>query len=51
MEGVGLVHDHAASTKITRWAYQQVARQCGQVWVKGKTLVELGEEWEAVLGR
>ena len=45
----GLVHDRGASTKITRWAYQQVAGQDGQVWVKGKTLVSLGGEWEGVL--
>jgi hypothetical protein len=47
LEEVDLVHDRGASTKITRWACQQVARQGGQVWVSGKTLVELGEEWEA----
>ena len=51
MEEVGLVHDRAASTKIPRWAHQQVARQGGQVWVEGKTLVELGEEWEGVLSQ
>jgi 8-oxo-dGTP diphosphatase len=39
----------SASTKITRWAYQQVARQGGQGWVKGKTLVWLGEGWRGVL--
>jgi len=50
-EEAGLVHDRGASTKITRWAYQQVARQGGQVWVEGTTLVRLGEEWEAVLGQ
>ena len=50
-EQAGLVHDRGASTKITRWAYQQVSRQGGQVWVKGKTLVRLGEEWVAVLAQ
>jgi len=50
-EEAGLVHDRGASTKITRWAYQQVARQGGQVWVKGKTLVRLGEEWQGVLAQ
>jgi 5-methylcytosine-specific restriction endonuclease McrA len=44
----GLAHDLGASTKITRWAYEQVARQGGQVWVRGKTLVSLGGEWEEV---
>ncbi len=47
-EGAALVHDGDASIKITRWAYQQVARQGGQVWVKGKTLERLGGEWEEV---
>ena len=47
-EEAALVHDGGASIKITRWAYQQVARQGGQVWVKGKTLERLGWEWEEV---
>jgi hypothetical protein len=54
VEEVGLVHDPGASTKITRWAYQQVSRQGGQAWVRGETLVELVELvelGEAVLGR
>ncbi len=46
----GLVHDLVASTKITRWAYEQVARQSGQVWVRGKEMVRLGGEWEEALG-
>lgn len=45
----GLVHDHTASNRITRWAYRQVASQSGHVWVKGKTLEKLGREWEGVL--
>ena len=49
-EEAGLVHDRIASQKITRWAYQQVAGQGGQVWVKGKTLERLGEGWEGVMG-
>jgi 5-methylcytosine-specific restriction endonuclease McrA len=48
-EEAGLVHDRVASLKITRWAYQQVARERGQVWVKGNELVRLGREWERAL--
>jgi len=47
-EEAGLVHDRAASTRITGWAYRQVAQQQGQVWVKGRTLERLGGEWEGV---
>lgn len=48
-EHAGLVHDREASIRITRWAYEQVARQGGQVWVRDNELVRLGEDWEAVL--
>jgi hypothetical protein len=45
----GLVHDREASLRITRWAYGQVARAGGQVWVEKDVLVPLGGEWEGVL--
>lgn len=48
-DDAGLVHDRAASLRITRWAYGQVARAGGQVWVKSDVLVPLGREWEQVL--
>ena len=48
-EEAGLTHDLAASNRITRWAYGQVAGQEGQVWVRGRTLEKLGREWEGVL--
>ena len=48
-EHAGLVHDREASLRITRWAYEQVARQGGQVWVEGNELVRLGSEWETLL--
>ena len=47
----GLVHDRDASNKITRWAYEQVARQGGQVWVKKDTTEKLGGAWKAVLAQ
>ena len=48
-DDAGLVHDAGASLQITRWAYDQVARAEGQVWVKGNELVRLTGEWERVL--
>ena len=45
----GLVHDREASLRITRWAYGQVARAGGQVWVEKEVLVRLGGEWEGAL--
>ena len=35
----GLVQDREASLRITRWAYGQVARAGGQVWVEKDVLV------------
>jgi len=49
LDEAGLVHDRRASVRITRWAYEQVARAGGQVWVRKDELVPLGEEWERVL--
>ena len=45
----GVAHDWQASLRITRWAYDQVARASGQVWVRGRTLEPLTGEWEGVL--
>ena len=45
----GVPHDWDASIRITRWAYDQVARAGGQVWVRGTVLVPLTGEWEDVL--
>jgi hypothetical protein len=44
----GLPHDWQASRSITWWAYDQVARAGGQVWVKGKEMEPLTGEWEEV---
>ncbi len=46
-----LPHDREASLRIARWAYQLEASTQGKVWVKGKELVRLPEDWEAVLNR
>ena len=48
-EHAGLIHDRSASLRITRWAYDQVARQGGQVWVQDNQLVRLDSDWETVL--
>ena len=45
----GVAHDREASLRITRWAYDQVARAGGQVWVRGKVLQPLTAEWQEVL--
>ena len=51
LDEAGLVHDREASVRITRWAYQQVARSGGQVWLRKDELVPLGGDWERVLWR
>jgi hypothetical protein len=43
------LYDREASLRIARWAYGQVARAGGQVWVEKDVLVRLGGEWEGVL--
>lgn len=53
LEGVfrdaGVAHDLDASLRITRWAYRQVEDREGLVWVRGRELVPLGEEWRDLL--
>lgn len=49
LEEYRLAHDHDGTLRITRWAYQQVERADGWVWVRGNELVPLGEEWEELL--
>jgi 5-methylcytosine-specific restriction endonuclease McrA len=44
----GLPHYWQASRSITWWAYDQVARAGGQVWVKGREMEPLTGEWEGV---
>ena len=38
LDEAGLVHDREASVRITRWAYEQVGRAGGQVWVREDVL-------------
>jgi hypothetical protein len=42
----GVLFDSTASEGIARWAYGQVERIGGRVWIHGKTLVELSDGWE-----
>jgi hypothetical protein len=45
----GIPHDRQASLRITRWAYTQVEERQGLVWVKGRTLEPLSDEWRRLL--
>jgi hypothetical protein len=49
-EAAGLLHDHGASVRVARWAYEQVELSGGQVWVERAALRPLGPEWRGVLG-
>ncbi|HSH75861.1 MAG TPA: HNH endonuclease, partial [Longimicrobiales bacterium] len=49
-EEVRVQHDLPATVRIARWAYGQVHRAGGQVWVRGTELRRLGEGWEGLLG-
>jgi 5-methylcytosine-specific restriction endonuclease McrA len=41
----GVPHDLGASTRIARWAYEQVAKVGGHVWVRADQLVPLPPDW------
>jgi len=45
----GFQQDWPSSLRVTRWAYAQVERSRGQVWVEGSRLEALSTGWEAVL--
>ena len=45
----GLLHDLAVSSRVAEWAYEQVARTEGRVWVRGSELRPLGEGWRGVM--
>ena len=42
----GVLFDATASDGIARWAYGQVERIGGHVWLQGKSLIELSGTWE-----
>lgn len=47
-ESIGIVHHLPTSTKVARWAYNQVAATGGQTWTKGKDFEPLEEDWQEV---
>jgi 5-methylcytosine-specific restriction endonuclease McrA len=46
----GVPADLAASTSVARWAYEEVERIGGTVWVGGSEVRALGEGWREVMG-
>jgi hypothetical protein len=46
----GVTADLGASTNVTRWAYEEVERIGGTVWVAGSEVRKLGEGWREVVG-
>lgn len=48
-EHSGIPHDRQVSHRITQWAYAQVEERQGLVWVKGRTLEPLTNEWRRLL--
>ncbi|MSR21892.1 MAG: HNH endonuclease [Gemmatimonadetes bacterium] len=50
-EGVGIRHSLTATLRVAAWAYGQVHKAGGQVWVAGTELRPLGVRWDEVLAR
>jgi hypothetical protein len=46
----GVLHNQSASHEIARWAYAQVQRIQGQVWLERGSLVSLSENWSKYFG-
>ena len=44
----GILHDLGGTNRVVAWAYGQVERAGGQVWVMGSELRELGAGWRTV---
>ena len=44
-----LPNDLAASVRIAEWAYEQVERSQGQVWIAKDQFEHLGSEWRELL--
>ena len=45
LTAAGLLHDQHASTRIAEWAYEQVEKANGQVWVGRASFQHLGQNW------
>jgi hypothetical protein len=44
-----LAHDSSASLRITEWAYEQVEKSKGQVWLNDSVFQHLGAGWRELL--
>ncbi len=49
LRDAGLLHDSTASIRITEWAYEQVEKSHGQVWISHAAFQHLGAEWRKFL--
>lgn len=45
----GLPNDFTASIRIAKWAYEQVEKSKGQVWLTGNQFEHLGFDWRELL--
>ena len=48
-DALGIQHDLATTLRVAVWAYGQIHRAGGQVWVRGAELRVLSGRWEEVL--
>ena len=49
LRDAGLSHDSSASLRITEWAYEQVEKANGQVWISDAMFQNLGAGWRELL--
>lgn len=49
LKDAGLPSDSLASLRITEWAYDQVEKANGQVWLNGEVFLHLGATWRELL--
>lgn len=49
LRDANLLHDCSASLRITEWAYEQVEKANGQVWLNDAIFQHLGAEWRELL--
>jgi hypothetical protein len=49
LRDANLAHDSSASLRIAEWAYEQVERSKGQVWLNDSVFQHLGAGWRELL--
>ena len=49
LRDANLSHDSSASLRIAEWAYEQVKKARGQVWVNDAVFQHLGAGWRELL--